>query len=296
MPWFPGADRSVPGNSPGGYKGGPPKFVVHTTEGGSASGAFSAYRANNTWPHVTIDQTTVYQHLDTSVSASAVLNESGGVETNRLFAIQAELVGYAADPKSHAMLERAAAFFEWAAGVHGIPAEWPNGRPQGRNGPHNRSSSNWTSKSGWYGHSQVPENSHWDPGYLSDEEIDILMGGVMEPIRVRINDADQTAAVKGGLHDANSWIDASDWCAYSRTPVPTFDNSTKDEDYAGTLSFWTHKTACQVMTTEGACGKPSVGLVAVPLPGAPGSTVLASLCADHEGAMTARRGKGMISG
>ena len=287
MAWFPGADRSVVGSSPGSYVSSPWKLIIHTTEGGSAEGAFSAYRANNTWPHATIDGTTIYQHLSTDTSGSALRNLSGGVETNRARAIQIEMVAYAGSPKSHAMLENVAAFCAWVEETHGVAHTWPAGRPKGSGGPHNRSTTLWTTESGYYGHSQAPESDHWDPGYLSDEELDILMGGVVTPIYTRINGADQTATVKGWLHDGNSVMDVSDWCSFSRTPVPVFDNSTKNDTYAGTLDFWTYKTACQVLTPEGSCGKPSVGLVAIPLPSLLGCTVTQSLCADHAAALTA---------
>ena len=283
MAWFPDADDSVRGSSPGSYKGGPFKIVIHTTEGGSAEGAFSAYRNNNTWPHFTVDQYCIYQHIDTSTSASAVLNESGGVETNRLSAIQIEMVAYAGSPKNQDMLANTAAVCAWLEEQHGIAHEWPNGRPKGSGADHNRSSSNWSNKSGYYGHSQVPENHHWDPGNLSDEEFSILMGGVMQPIRVYINDVEQTDYVKGGLHDANSWLDASDWCKYSVTPVPEFDNAAKDETYAGALHLWTHKTICQVVGEDGVvCTNPSLGLVDIPFPGVPGAIIRQSICAEHQ--------------
>lgn len=287
MPWMPGSDRSVPGSSPGNYISAPWKIVIHSTEGSSAEGAFGAYQSRGIFPHFTVDQYRIYQHIDSSISASAVLNESGGVETNRARAIQIEMVGFADSPKNQTMLGKVAEVCAWVEEVHGVAHVWPAGRPKGSGGPHNRSSSLWMNESGYYGHSQVPENSHYDPGALSDEELDILMGGVVERIRVRINDADQTETVKGWLHDANSVMDVSDWCAFSRTPVPVFDNSTKDDDFSGTLNFWTHKTVCQAMTTEGTCGKPSIGLVAIPLPGAAGTTILQSLCADHAAAVTA---------
>ena len=51
-------------------------------------------------------------------------------------------------------------------------AEWPaearSERP-GDPGGHNRSVANWNSKGGHYGHSQVPENIHWDPAYTALE-------------------------------------------------------------------------------------------------------------------------------
>ncbi|MGW2920430.1 peptidoglycan-binding protein [Streptomyces angustmyceticus] len=44
----------------------------------------------------------------------------------------------------------------------GVPNTWPMGRPADFT-PH-RSESVWETAGGWYGHSQVPENDHQDPG------------------------------------------------------------------------------------------------------------------------------------
>jgi N-acetylmuramoyl-L-alanine amidase len=273
MASYPGAVWKDVGNSSGPYKGGPMKICLHTTEGGSADGAFSAYANSGCFPHFTVDSETVYQHLDTDTAASAVLNESGGVETNRLGAIQIEMVGYADDPKSHAMLALVAELCAWLEAEHGIPSEWPNGRPQGKNGPHNRSSSNWTSKSGWYGHSQVPENSHYDPGYLSDEELDILMGG--KPVNIKVNGADQTGTIGAWMSRGNSTMDISDWCAYSGYAVPTWDNVTD------TVSISTQKVRCQARLPDGAwCQNPSVTHAEFPLPGGVGS-IYQWVCSDH---------------
>jgi hypothetical protein len=280
MAWCPFADRSVPGNSPGGYKGGPWKVVIHTTEGGSAEGAFSAYRSNNTWPHFTVDESVIYQHVDTQTSASAVLNESGGCETNRLQALQIEMVGYAGKAKEPAMLENAARLCRWLEETYGIPPEWPAGRPQGSNGPHTRSSSLWTSKSGYYGHSQVPENSHWDPGYLSDDELAILMGDEMEPAVTFINGIEATG-VRSWLADGNSVMDVSEWCSFSGYPAPVWDNAWADADHAGAIKISTQKVNCELAALDGApCPNLSVALVSVPVAGAAAS-VRAWVCQEH---------------
>lgn len=163
----------------GSYVGGPFRIVHHTTEGGSASGAFAAFKAHRSDPHFTVDQHTVFQHIDTSVSARALRNVSGGVQTNRLSAIQIEVVGTAAKPKPRATLENVARLCRWIERTHGVPSAWPAGLPKpaknGRDpGGHNRSAAIWASKGGHYGHSQVPENSHWDPGYNPDEAAFVL--------------------------------------------------------------------------------------------------------------------------
>lgn len=163
----------------GAYSSGPFKIVHHTTEGSSASGAIGAYRANKSDPHFTVDSTTIYQHIDTSSAARALANPAGGVQTNRDSAIQIEVVGFAGRPKDIATLKNVAKLCRWIETTHGVPKVWPNGFPRvGSRDPggHNRNASNWERKGGHYGHSQVPENTHWDPGYTR-AELEIIMGG-----------------------------------------------------------------------------------------------------------------------
>ncbi|RYD67355.1 MAG: hypothetical protein EOP83_03005 [Verrucomicrobiaceae bacterium] len=174
MGLYPLAVREPEGTSAGPYSTGPFRIVHHTTEGPTASGAFEAYKKNNSWPHFTVDATAVYQHLDTEVAARSLKNEPGGVETNRLSAIQIEIVAYAGRSKDAATLQNLARLCRWLEKQHGIPKSWPNGAPNpslnGKDpGGHNRDSGTWQKKGGHYGHSQVPENDHWDPAY-SDQE------------------------------------------------------------------------------------------------------------------------------
>jgi hypothetical protein len=159
----------------GPYTAGPAKIVHHTTEGSTASGAFSAYTANKSDPHFTVDSTTIYQHIDTALSARALRNAPGGVQTNRDSAIQIEVVGFAAKPKNKHTLANVARLCRWIEATHGVPQIWPNGLPKvatpsGHDpGGHNRNAANWDTKGGHYGHSHVPENTHWDPAYTVDE-------------------------------------------------------------------------------------------------------------------------------
>ena len=195
----------------GTHVGGPFRIVHHTTEGSTAAGAFSAFKTNRSDPHFTIDDKTIYQHIDTSQSARALRNASGGVQTNRLSAIQIEVVGTAAKPKPRKTLENVARLCRWLEKTHGIPSVWPAGLPKaavnGRDpGGHNRNPTTWATKGGHYGHSQVPENSHWDPAYsaaeaafllsydpdnpaaLVDPEIEALREQFPEKVKIEIED------------------------------------------------------------------------------------------------------------
>lgn len=168
----------------GSYTSGPFKIVHHTTEGSSASGAMGAYRANRSDPHFTVDATTIYQHIDTGVAARSLKNANGGVQTNRDSAVQIEVVGFAGRPKDGATLANVARLCRWIESTHSIPQVWPNGLPRvGRRDPggHNRNRSNWDARGGHYGHSHVPENDHWDPGYTADE-VEMIMGRSLESV------------------------------------------------------------------------------------------------------------------
>lgn len=158
----------------GRFSGGPFRIVHHTTEGSSYAGAKAAYRRARSDPHFTVAGDEIFQHVDTSVAARALRNSAGGVETNRHSAIQIEVVGFAGRAKDVATLNTVARLCRWIESEHGVAQHWPNGRPRtainGRDpGGHNRSASTWAGEGGHYGHSQVPENTHWDPGYSAAE-------------------------------------------------------------------------------------------------------------------------------
>lgn len=171
MAWMPGAIRqtNIRGAGGGSYAGGPWKLVWHKTQGGSASGAFGVYANRYASPHFTCDGNTIWQHIDTSRSAYALANRGGGVETNRAHAIQVEIVGFSGTDNL-AAVRQAKRIKDWAEKTHGIPAVWPGGRPPRQYVSHsgNRSTANW-SKGGNFGHSQVPENEHWDPAFTDNE-------------------------------------------------------------------------------------------------------------------------------
>lgn len=169
----PFAEQHPISGTSGSYTGGVFKIVHHTTEGGSAEGAFDAFKSNRSDPHFTVDASKIYQHIDTDTAARSLRNASGGVETNRDRAIQIEVVGFAGKPKSKAALKNLARLCRWLEDVHHIPAVWPAGPPKpAKNGKdpggHQRSISKW-GKGGHFGHCHVPENTHWDPAYTAVE-------------------------------------------------------------------------------------------------------------------------------
>ena len=171
MGYYPNADKSINGNSSGSYTGGPFKGVLHTTEGSSASGAISAFRSNDSWPHFLVDYAgKVWQFIDTKKAARALRNLSGGVETNRDSAVQIEVVGFAGKPMNHpaVQIDALKALMRWVEQDTGVKPVGP-GRPfANAYGQTNLRFTNaeWDGFNGWCGHCHVPENNHWDPGAI----------------------------------------------------------------------------------------------------------------------------------
>jgi hypothetical protein len=163
--------RWLAGNDGGSYLGGSWRIVWHTTEVATAEEAFGYFRKRNSWPHFTVDELRVYQHVDTGIACRALEHPPGGIETNRWHAVSIEIVAQAALPKPVARIARAARLARWIEQTHGVPQVWPNGHPlpakDGKDpGGHNRDPKTWKDQGGHYGHCHVPDNVHWDPGQI----------------------------------------------------------------------------------------------------------------------------------
>ncbi|HEY2710484.1 MAG TPA: N-acetylmuramoyl-L-alanine amidase [Caulobacteraceae bacterium] len=185
MAQCPFAKQVVISGPTGPYAGGPFRIVHHTTEGSTAAGAFAAFRAHRSDPHFTVDDTEIYQHIDTTQWSRSLVHTAGQPETNREHAVQIEAVGFAGYAKGRAVLENVARLCRWIEQTHGVPLVWPNGYPKpavNHNDPggHNRNMANWLADGGHYGHCHVPENVHWDPAY-EKVEVDYLMALEVDP-------------------------------------------------------------------------------------------------------------------
>jgi hypothetical protein len=134
-----------------------------------------------------------YQHFRIDSSARALANRYGGVETNTLNVVQAELVG-TCDPATHAKWVKAgyqhiywpeapdwakrdlADFLAWLHEEHGVPlsgpSRWPAYPSSYANGAGQRmSATTWPAFKGVCGHMHVPENDHGDPGAIDFPEL-----------------------------------------------------------------------------------------------------------------------------
>lgn len=197
---YPGASLSrwyqtnYPGNAMESNVG-----VIHTTEGTSLPSYSGGSSAPNftAVPDIPNKKLKWYQHFDFDRSSRALVNKSGGVETNTLNVVQIELVG-TCDPTHKSSwsgakagvnylfwpdapdwaLKELAVFVKWAYDNHGVKLEqWPQGKwlaypnSYGSSNGQRMTGSQWTNFYGWCGHQHVPENDHGDPGNLRMDKV-----------------------------------------------------------------------------------------------------------------------------
>ncbi|MFG2970910.1 peptidoglycan-binding protein [Streptomyces sp. NPDC048288] len=184
--WMPGAVKTDVGDHAPCDTQYPAKAIAHITWDKNASAAkpvdlvpFANLKAYFTGggagmaPHILWSPFTgeFAQFFPADSRSKSVVDLSGGTRTNRagkvVLQIEALFFPYCrVDGKVYAKLSDTPCkgwqqLQDW---VHswGVPNTWPMGRPTDFT-PH-RSESVWESQGGWYGHSQVPENTHQDPG------------------------------------------------------------------------------------------------------------------------------------
>lgn len=166
--WCPWATKDVVFPDAGPYVGGPFRGVLHTTEGSSYAGARAAYASTHDGPHFTVSQDGIWQHVALDRASTALVHASGQIDTNRLSAVQIEIVGFAAHPEALplANVKRLMVWIEQQTGIAAIaPKFLPY--PQSAGASTVRFSSGmWAKFGGWCGHEHVPQNDHGDPGAI----------------------------------------------------------------------------------------------------------------------------------
>lgn len=170
--------------------------VLHTTEGTSVPSYGGGGNAPNftAMPDIKNKRLVWYQHFDFDRSSRALVNKSGGVDTNTMNAVQVELVG-TCDPTTRDKWKREgrsfifwpdapdwalaelAKFVKWANTEHGVKlqslpqSQW-KAYPSSYGATSSRlTGSEWLAFYGWCGHQHVPENSHGDPGNLRMDKV-----------------------------------------------------------------------------------------------------------------------------
>lgn len=167
--------------------------VVHTTEGTSLPSYSGGSEAPNftAKPDIKNKKLVWYQHFDFDRSSRALVNKSGGVETNTANVVQIELVG-TCDPAHKTSwsgskagvdyiywpaapdwaLAELAKFVYWSFVNHKIKMQstvvwkaYPGS--YGTSNGVRLSNSAWNAYYGWLGHQHIPENDHGDPGNIN---------------------------------------------------------------------------------------------------------------------------------
>jgi hypothetical protein len=184
--WMPGAIRADVGDHAPCDAQYPAKAIAHITWDRNASAAkpvdlvpFATLKSYFTGggrgmaPHILWDvfHGTFAQFYPANSRSKSVVDLAGGTRTNRagkvVIQIEALFFPYCrVDGKVYAKLSDTPCkgweqLQDW---VHswGVANAWPMGRPVDFTS--HRSESVWETQGGWYGHQQVPENTHQDPG------------------------------------------------------------------------------------------------------------------------------------
>lgn len=170
----------------------PAAGVTHTTE----TKQLPAY-STGACPHLTIGprsargRSEIFQHVPFGQIATALQNDAGGIETNRLVRCQIEIVGYSSLvpwlPADDEQAMQIASVFEWAAKELDIPEHRPfpdrleHGVVWAVEGNPRRRAAKFGKQPGWFKHCEVPENDHWDTGSLEES---VLLGESPIPLTV----------------------------------------------------------------------------------------------------------------
>jgi N-acetylmuramoyl-L-alanine amidase len=166
--------QKIPCPNPGGPVDlkRPAAGVEHTTEGSWAS-ALSVFKQHYA-PHFLVGAHKIAQLVPLGTMAAALENAPGGVETNRWARAQIETVGFS---KQHpysfdaATSDALASLLATLKVEAGIPLRRPYldalpPQPWAVTSFSRRNDGKWGTTAGWFGHIEVPENEHWDPGAL----------------------------------------------------------------------------------------------------------------------------------
>lgn len=187
--WHPRAQQVTPADGHTGldFVGAPWKIVLHTTETDTYTPTQSSYFGNPFWPHATLTQDTIYQHLPIDLGGYA-LYADGTVETNRANAVQCEIVWRAANPDwPDGLLATVADWVGWVQAQTGVPTNfaemWRAGVVLASvDSPIRFGRQEWLDFNGICGHSDVPGgNDHWDPGPLPVDRLRALLGDHKPP-------------------------------------------------------------------------------------------------------------------
>ena len=175
LPWLAKAGRfdvehvgGIPHENASADFTAPPAAVLHTTEGGTIEGAMSVFRTHYAPQFVLGKDATgkvrILQLLQVGTLGLALEKH------NALALVQVEMAGFSKETlwlPDDETGEALASLMAACKAEYGIPLShpWADGDfgLAGYNTPH-RHSGNFGKVAGWYGHGDIPDNQHWDPG------------------------------------------------------------------------------------------------------------------------------------
>lgn len=239
-------------------------ILWHSTEGTS----LPSYGGGGSAPNLTAvpdfaaKKLRWYQHFDFDVSARALVNTAGGVETNTLNVCQVEIVG-TCDPATHKKwgstphlytpdlpdwaIRDLGAFARWANEQHGVPltsglAFKPYPGSYGASNGVRMSNAAWLKFSGHCGHQHAPENLHGDPGAFPMTAILTAAKGTPQE--------DDMPTAKEIADEVAKTLPAAVWA--HRLISPTAPEGTDPARPAGTFLRWGDKHQAALLAELGA--------------------------------------------
>lgn len=194
MTWLAGAERITSYKGDGGtYVDAPWRLVVHTTEviPTDVNGARGMASRHPNPPHFWAwpDADWLGQTVQLEHSAFALAHPPGTPETNKMHALQVEVVGWAKDTETWPasrwkwLGERLVAPLIQAGIPLNLDRVAPTCGPEGSGlaGAVRMTREAWAAFDGICGHANVPDNDHWDPGHADLGAIAAAAKAVLAP-------------------------------------------------------------------------------------------------------------------
>lgn len=186
------------------------RAVLHTTEGGF-EGSDSVLVANGVWPNAMFgrDKTgklRIIEYAPIGAMGKALANPPGGVETNTRASYQIEVVGFRQLTGEIRMSPGMKAMTDAERKVLAalmVEVKKTAGVPLARGGDGSRSVANWMNHNGWFGHVEVPENDHTDPGAHQYNKTFAMARAQLAPWRLVEN---RKVIKRGTFKDLRAWI------------------------------------------------------------------------------------------
>jgi hypothetical protein len=152
----------------------PPAGVLHTTEG-SFQSALDEFKTKFA-PHFLVGHGRIIQFAPLGKMSWALEHTTGQVETNGWARVQIEIAGQSKLRSwlpEWGTLDALASLIAVLEDVADIPMRraWPDGLCRSiswaTTANPRRHEGKWGREAGWFGHIEMPGNSHWDPGALN---------------------------------------------------------------------------------------------------------------------------------